>query len=310
MALRRKTLLAALAVAAVLAAGSASYACFMRSLQPVQVWLDHIEVVIKDQVAVKTYDCTFKNLNAVPVQGAECFMELEPGAHVDNMRVDVNGKVMEAEILDVKKANEVFNDIVKRGGSPALLEYYGNQLIRTKVPQIPANGLVKVKLQYTTVLDNRGGLVRMQMLNTNPKASMQPLQSASVKVKITSSKSPIKNVYSPTHTIKIEEEKDADVVVKWSQENYLPKHPFVLYYQLSTEDVGAGLVAHREAGEEGHFMLMVSPTIGNGQGKVTETQILPKDVVFCVDTSGSMLDKGKMEQARAALKYCVDHLRP
>src|SRR6266480_6720485 len=166
----RKSLLAALAVVAVLSAGSATYACFMRANQPVQVWLDHIEVVIKDQVAVKTYDCTFKNPNPVVITGAECFMELEPGAHVDNMRVDVNGKVMEAEILDVKKANEIFNDIVKRGGSPALLEYYGNQLIRTKVPQIPANGLVKVKLQYTTVLENRGGLVRMQMLNTNPKA--------------------------------------------------------------------------------------------------------------------------------------------
>jgi Ca-activated chloride channel family protein len=226
------------------------------------------------------------------------------------MKVDVNGKVMEAEILDVKKANEVFNDIVKKGGSPALLEYYGNQLIRTKVPQIPANGLVKVKLQYTTVLENRGGLVRMQMLNTNPKASMQPLASASVKVKLTSTKQPIKNVYSPTHSIKIEEDKDADVVVSWKQENYLPKHPFVLYYQLADQDVGAGLVAHREPGEEGHFMLMVSPTIGNGQGKVTADQILPKDIVFCVDTSGSMLDKGKMEQARAALKYCVENLRP
>ncbi len=137
MTLRRKAFQAALGVLALAFAASATYACFMRSLQPVQVWLDHIEVVVKDQVAVKTYDCTFKNLNAVPVTGAECFMELEPGAQVDNMRVDVNGKVMEAEILDVKKANEVFNDIVKRGGSPALLEYYGNQLIRTKVPQIP-----------------------------------------------------------------------------------------------------------------------------------------------------------------------------
>src|SRR5437763_1572848 len=82
------------AAAAVLSAGSASYACFMRANQPVQVWLDHIEIVIKDQVAVKTYDCTFKNANPVAVTGAECFMELEPGAHADNIRVDLIGKVM------------------------------------------------------------------------------------------------------------------------------------------------------------------------------------------------------------------------
>src|SRR5262245_48655492 len=83
----RKLFFTALAVVAVLSAGSVSFACFMRANQPVQVWLDHIEVVIKDQVAVKTYDCTFKNPNPVVVTGAECFMELEPGAHVDNMRV-------------------------------------------------------------------------------------------------------------------------------------------------------------------------------------------------------------------------------
>ena len=38
-------------------------ACFVRSPLPVQVWLDHIHVDIIEQVAVKTYHCTFKNSN-------------------------------------------------------------------------------------------------------------------------------------------------------------------------------------------------------------------------------------------------------
>ena len=146
------------------------------------------------------------------------------------------------------------------------------------------------------------------MLNTNPKALLQPLKSASVTVNI-KSKAPIKNIYSPTHEVKLVEKKDWDVAVEWSQENYLPKHPFVLYYDVAEEAVGAGLIAHRELDEEGAFMLMLSPTLGQGTGKVTDQQILPKDVVFCVDTSGSMLEGNKMEQARAALKYCVESLR-
>lgn len=298
-----------LATAAITAlAVSTGRACFMYSPQPVTVWLDHIRVDIRDQVAVKQYDCTFKNPNPQAIVGAVCYMELEPGAQVDDMSVLVDGKEMRAEILDVDKAKEVFTDIVKKGGSPALLEYFGNQLIQTQVPRIPANGTVKVVLKYTTVLQNRGGLVRLQMLNTNPKALMQPLQSASVKVNITSSQ-PIKNVYSPTHKIKLVEEEGADVSVEWSQENYLPKHPFVLYYQVSEDAVGASLLAHRELGEEGTFMLMLSPTVGEGAGAVSDADIMPKDVVFCVDTSGSMLEGNKMEQARAALKYCVENLR-
>ncbi len=304
----RVSLMAFTAVIAVGMASSMGYGCFMRSPQPVQVWLDHIDVEIRDQVAHKTYNCTFKNPNPQAVVGGECYMELEPGAQVDDMSVTVDGKEMKAEILDVDKANEVFTDIVKNGGSPALLEYYGNQLITTKVPRIAPNGTVTVKLTYTTVLKKRGNVVRMQMLNTNPKASMQPLKSASVTVKIKSTE-PLKNIYSPTHKIEIEEDKDWDVVAKWSKEDYLPRHPFVLYYATDNQKVGASLVTYREFDEEGSFMLMLSPTVGNGAGQIQESDILPKDVVFCVDTSGSMLEGNKIEQAKTSLKYCIEHLR-
>ncbi len=300
--------LALVITALAVGAGSVGYGCFMVSPQPVQVWLDHINVEIRDQVAVKTYNCTFKNPNAQAVVGGECYMELEPGAQVDDMSVTVDGQEMKAEILDVEKANEVFTDLVKNGGSPALLEYYGNQLITTKVPRIAPNGTVTVKLTYTTVLKKKGNVVRMQMLNTNPKASLQPLKSASVTVKIKSSE-PLKNIYSPTHKIEIEEDKDWDVVAKWSKEDYLPRHPFVLYYATDDQQVGASVVTHRELDEEGSFMLMLSPTVGSGTGQIQETDILPKDVVFCVDTSGSMLQGNKIDQAKEALKYCIEHLR-
>jgi len=303
-----RCLTAGVALLVVAGLGTVGDACFMRSPLPVQVWLDHIQIDIVDQVAVKTYNCTFRNTNRRAVVGGECFMELEPGAQVDNMSVTVDGKEMHAEVLDVEKAKKVFQDIVRRGGSPALLEFYGSQLIRTKVPRVPAGGTVTVKLTYTTVLPRRGGLVRLQMLNTNPKALQQPLKSASVTVNI-KSREAIKNVYSPTHKIRLEEKKGWDVSVQWKQDNYLPKHPFVLYYQLADKPVGASLIAHREPGEDGAFMLLLSPTIGQGTGRIVERDVLPKDVVFCVDTSGSMLEGNKMEQARAALEYCVKHLR-
>ncbi|QDT43997.1 von Willebrand factor type A domain protein [Gimesia alba] len=286
-----------------------THACFMRAPQPVQVWLDHINVDIQDQVAVKTYRCGFRNPNGRAIVGGTCYMELEPGTQVNNMSVLVDGKEMQAEILDVEKANQVFQEIVKKGGSPALLEYYGNQLIQTKIPRVEAGKTVMVKLTYTTVLKKRGDLIRLQMLNTNPKALMQPLKEASVTVNIRSTE-PIKNIYSPTHQVKLVEKRDWDISVEWKQKNYLPKHPFVLYYQTTPDEVGASLIAHREPGEPGYFMMMLSPTQGQGVGKLTEEKILPKDVVFCVDTSGSMLQQNKMEQARDALKYCINHLRP
>ena len=285
-------------------------ACFVRSPQPVHVWLDHINVDIKDQVAVKTYDCTFRNPNPTAVVGGECYMEVEPDAQIDGLSVVVNGKTTPAELLGADKARQVFSEIVSRDGDTSLLEFYGSKLIRTKLARIAPNGVVKVKLRYTTVLKKRDNLVKLQMLNTNPKARMQPLESASVRVTITSS-TPIKNVFSPTHPVKLVETPYHDIAVEWSEKNYLPEQPFVLYYALAKEPIGANALIHREPGEQsGSFMLMLSPTLGKGSGRVNDADCMPKDIVFCVDRSGSMLQGKKMEQAREALTACLGLLRP
>ncbi|HKG78599.1 MAG TPA: VWA domain-containing protein, partial [Pyrinomonadaceae bacterium] len=65
------------------------------------------------------------------------------------------------------------------------------------------------------------------------------------------------------------------------------------------------LLTNREAGKHGYFLLMISP-----KDDWSEQEYSAKDVVFVVDTSGSMAEKGKMEKARAALLYGVRILRP
>ncbi len=293
-------------------AGSAWYAraCFVRSPQPVQVWLDEVEVDITDQVAVKRYKCTFLNPNNRAVVGGVCYMEVEPGAQIDKMTLTVDGKTTKGEVLEVNKANKVFTDIVRRGGSPALLEFYGSKLIRTRLPRIRPRGTVTVNLQYTTVLKQKGGLVRIQVLNVNPKANLVPLKRASVTVRIRS-KSPVRNIYSPTHDIRVVEGKKGDpLTIKWSQEKYLPNKPFVMYYAVSDKKkVGLNMLAHREEGEKGYFMTMISPTLSKGKARITSKDIMPKDVIFCVDTSYSMTENGKIGQAKKALAYCIKHLR-
>lgn len=296
------------AVAAFLFAGDAARACFIHSPLPVQVWADHIEVEINDLVCVKKYDCKFLNPNPQAVVGGTCYMEVEPGAQVDNMSLTVDGKESHGELLGKEQANKVFTEILQKGGSPALLEFFGNQLIRTQVPRIAPNGIVTVKLQYTTVLKADGGVVRMQFLNTNPKALIQPLNKASVRIAI-ASKTAVKNVYSPTHPIKIVESPKADVVVQWAEDNYLPKTPFVFYYTLSEDPIGASLLGYREPGEkQGYFMLMLSPAVGATTSD-HRLPVAPKDVVFCADTSSSMIANGQIDQMKDALKHCVGALR-
>jgi len=71
-------------------------------------------------------------------------------------------------------------------------------------------------------------------------------------------------------------------------------------------------LAHREEGEKGYFMAMISPTLmakEKAAAAITSKDIVAKDVVFCVDTSYSMTENGKIIQAKKALAYCIKNLR-
>src|SRR4029077_16455290 len=68
------------------------------------------------------------------------------------------------------------------------------------------------------------------------------------------------------------------------------------------DSLGLRVLAYRASDkEDGYFMLL-----GNPAGVAAEAGVL-KDVIFVMDTSGSMRGE-KIEQARAALDYCIGHL--
>ncbi len=276
-------------------------ACFIHSPLPVELIEDHITIDVIDQVATKQYTCTFYNPNQGSVEGGTCYMEVEPGAQIDKMTLQMEGKVIEGEILDVDTANRVFQEILARGGSPALLEFYGNGLVRAQVPRIPPMGTVTAILRYTTYLKSENGLFRMRVLNTNPKAMLKPLKRVTVTATIKSTDA-IKSVYSPTHNIKVTRKDDHNVTMFMEEINYLPRTPLALYWHVADGGLGMGSIAYRDDEERGHFMLMISPSVATGE------QVIPKDVVFCMDTTGSMAKDERFVQMRQALRECLGKL--
>jgi Ca-activated chloride channel family protein len=98
---------------------------------------------------------------------------------------------------------------------------------------------------------------------------------------------------------------DRRSVVSFETDSGKEPQDFQLFYTISKEDFGLTLLTHREAGKNGYFLLMISP-----KDDWSEQEYSAKDVVFVVDTSGSMAAEGKMDKARAALLYGVRILRP
>ncbi len=261
----------------------------------------HVETVIVDQVAKTTVTTELHNPHRQAVEGTFLF-PVPAGASVSDFSYWIGDKEMKGELLDRDKARKIYEDIVRKMRDPALLEYDGDQLFKASIFPIPAGGDARTKLQFTQVLKAENGLVRflhaVKLGRTTPNRG-----ELIVDVKISSSV-PIKSVYSPTHKVDITRKSDREVRAGLELQNTDFNADFELLYGLGEKDFGVNVLTYRPVGEAGYFMLLLAP-----KQQWAEQEIEGKDVVFTLDTSGSMSGE-KIEQAKKAFTYCLNSLKP
>src|SRR2546421_4465968 len=270
---------------------------------PLSMVRHHVQVSIEDQVAVTQVDQTFRNHTGRPLEATYVF-PVPRGASVNRFTMSMDGRAVTGEMVEADKARQVYTDIVRRTQDPGLLEYVGNNLMRMRVFPVPARGEQRVSVRFTSVVPRDGGLAEyVYPLKTDGKAT-RTLEDFSVRVTI-KAQHPILSTYSPTHAITVNRAGDRSVTVTFDRNQAQLDKDFQLFYSVGDQEVGLTALTHRPlSGEEGYFLFLISPRV-----EASQAQILPRDVVLVLDTSGSMAGV-KMEQARKALKYCLDNLNP
>ncbi len=271
---------------------------------PLAVKYHRVAVSIQAQLATTEIDQVFYNPNPADLEGTYIF-PLPEDATVSKFSLFMNGTEVEAELLDAAKARQIYENIVRQMKDPALLEYAGRGMFKARVYPIPARGDARVKLSYQQVLRADAGLCEYRYPLNTEKFSSAPLEEARVEVTVAGAAgSPIGNVFSPSHPVTVERRPDGGAKASWSARNTLPERDFVLFFQKAEadRDLDVSVLTHRSLGEDGTFLMLLAPPTS-----LTQTEVMPKDVVFVLDTSGSMAGE-KMEQAKEALKYCVRSL--
>ncbi|HEY0378534.1 MAG TPA: VWA domain-containing protein, partial [Pyrinomonadaceae bacterium] len=114
---------------------------------------------------------------------------------------------------------------------------------------------------------------------------------------------PLDEVQSKSHEIDVERLNGWSARVQLRRKDELPNRDFVLRYEVAGGRISDAVLTHR-AERGGFFTFILQPP-----ERVTVEDVTPKEIVFVLDTSGSM-GGFPIEKAKEAMKLALDGLNP
>ena len=115
-----------------------------------------IDILVIGQIAVTTMEMTFYNPNTRVMEG-EFQFPLADGQQVSRFALDINGKMREGVVVDKALGRKAFEDIVRRGVDPGLLEKTEGNNFKARVYPMPAKGTRRVLIAFEQELHERDG---------------------------------------------------------------------------------------------------------------------------------------------------------
>ncbi len=234
-----------------------------------------------------------------------CIVPLPEGAHGQGATVTVGSPgsdrsaPLSARFLPAAEAQKLYEAVAQGTDSVKILALSGRPAL--VVPDFRLQGKVEINIEYRQAIHQKDGLWRLDCPMPMCDFARGPVARLSAKVNIAAD-APLRAVFCPSHTTTLDRSGLNKAIVRVKCDTYAGGDDLRLLWVADRDDLGLRVLACRpDAGEDGYFMLVGNPT-GGAADLVTE-----KDVVFVLDTSGSMRGE-KIEQARAAIDYCLGQL--
>lgn len=272
-------------------------------------------------VARVAVEQTFANPFERPVEAVYLF-PLPDDAAVDAMEMRAGSRVVHAQIMRRQEAREGYEDARDRGVLVSLLEQERPNLFRQSVANIRPGDEIRVTLHYTQVLPYEEGSYRfVYPMVAGPRYSpdeegaseetrqvvLAPGEERPDRVEIRIDAdlgTPVHEVTSPTHEIELTRDGDRRVHVELA-DAARPDRDLDVRFEVAGDAPAVALLASPPEGEQdGHFSLAIHPRMD-----VPDAEVMPRELVFVVDTSSSMHGR-PIEMARAAMQRALSGLRP
>lgn len=249
---------------------------------------------------------TFENPFQNPLEAVYVF-PLPDEAAVDDMEIRIGDRVIKGDIKKREEAKEIYERARQEGRTAGLLEQERDNIFTQSLANIKPGEKIEVTIRYTDSLKFEGGnyefvfpmVVGHRYIPGKPigggdsnivpdgsrinppvvKPGTRSGHDISVTVDIAAGV-PVSNIESTSHAIEVSNSGE-NVRVVLKPEDNIPNKDLILRYRVATANTQATVLTQAND-QGGHFASYLIPAL-----EYRSNEIVPKDVVFLMDTSGS-----------------------
>jgi Ca-activated chloride channel family protein len=309
-----------------------------KPVKKLEMPLKHTDVNIEVSgfVASATVTQHYHNPFEKPIEAVYTF-PLPNDAAVNDMQMTIGKRTIKGLIKRKDEARKIYEQARQRGQRASLLEQERPNIFTQSVANImPGNNIV-ISIRYVNILRYADGdyeLVFPMVVGPRyiagkvatghsgtgwapdtdavPDASRitPPVRNPETRtghdialsVKLDAGV-PIQHVQSPSHQINLNKINSHEYSIKLRRTDRLPNRDFLLRYQVAGTVPEIATIAHHDE-RGGFFTLIIQPP-----KKVTNEQVVPRELIFILDTSGSM--RGfPLTKSKEAMEQLIQGMRP
>ena len=224
---------------------------------------------------------------------ADYLYPLPKGAAFQDLKLSINGELVSGETMNAQQARQIYEQIVAKQRDPALVEWMGYGLLRTRIFPIAPGEEKKVVVRFSQVAEREGDAVRLDYFRgpTTNGPRERPNMTPTGRMRFVlsySADAAYGRPYSPTHEVQAHREGNQQVVEIEGGARELT----VLLPVRSPREASIAVLPQAEGGDGRYALVTLTPPSMNARRT-------SRDVTFVIDISGSMSGR-KLEQAKAA----------
>ena len=258
----------------------------------------NVEVELRDGVLHYEVEETFINRGG-GIGEADYLFPLPKNAAFEGLKLEINGELVAGETMSADEARRIYEDIVRQSRDPALVEWMGHGLLRTRIFPIAAGETRRVVVRFHAVAEREGDAVRVDYFrggHSGPAADVardREEPEGKLRFRLSYPRSSYGRPYSPTHDLRVSDDREmAQVELSGGAREMT----LLLPLRRGTR-AAIGVLSHAPGRDEGFALLTLSPP-------AIAPRETPRDITLVLDVSGSMSGK-KIEQAREAGKQLL-----